>query len=235
MGLLSFDKGHYDLRAIAHRGIRNYEGYLSDSLRAHGLDPSNAESCNNAGEALLSLGREEEAIAWFDKALALLPDNPTILQQGRSDRPIAVPRRGRGDLFSRPDNCSGSRDGRVESGSPEAADWRLCCGLDRSPGAVENPHLLGKLSEISATDVARGRACRGKNHPRSCRRRIGRYDPVRALRTDGRLREGHASFSSPRTHCSRCFQDWPASTNACRYPPVDCRTSTCTVRFRTCH
>jgi tetratricopeptide (TPR) repeat protein len=68
-----------NLRAIAHRGIRNYEGYLSDSLRAHGLDPSNAESCNNAGEALLSLGREEEAIAWFDKALALLPDNPTIL------------------------------------------------------------------------------------------------------------------------------------------------------------
>jgi tetratricopeptide (TPR) repeat protein/ADP-heptose:LPS heptosyltransferase len=68
-----------NLRAIAHRGIRNYEGYLSDSLRAHELDPTNAESCNNAGEALLSLGREKEAIAWFDKALALLPNNPTIL------------------------------------------------------------------------------------------------------------------------------------------------------------
>src|ERR1700744_3415284 len=50
-----------NLRAIAHRGVRNYQAYLSDSLRAHRLDPTNAESCNNAGEALLSLGREEEA------------------------------------------------------------------------------------------------------------------------------------------------------------------------------
>jgi tetratricopeptide (TPR) repeat protein/ADP-heptose:LPS heptosyltransferase len=68
-----------NLRAIAHRGLRNYQAYLSDSLRAHALDPTDAESCNNAGEALLWLGREEDAIAWFDKALALLPNNPTIL------------------------------------------------------------------------------------------------------------------------------------------------------------
>ncbi|HUN99585.1 MAG TPA: tetratricopeptide repeat protein, partial [Bradyrhizobium sp.] len=67
------------LRAIAHRGLRNYEGYLSDSLRAHKLDPTNGEVCNNIGEALLSLGREEEAIAWFDKALALLPNTPIML------------------------------------------------------------------------------------------------------------------------------------------------------------
>ncbi|HLZ04750.1 MAG TPA: tetratricopeptide repeat protein [Bradyrhizobium sp.] len=68
-----------NLRAIAHRGVGDHQGYLSDSLRAHALDPADAESCNNAGDALLSLGREEEAIAWFDKALLLLPDNPTIL------------------------------------------------------------------------------------------------------------------------------------------------------------
>ena len=68
-----------NLRAIAHRGLRNYQGYLSDSLRAHALDPTDAESCNNAGEALLWLGREGDAIAWFDKALALLPNNPVIL------------------------------------------------------------------------------------------------------------------------------------------------------------
>ena len=67
------------LRAIAHRCLRNYEGYLSDSLRAHKLDPKNADLCNNIGEALISLGREEEAIAWFDKALAQLPNNPTML------------------------------------------------------------------------------------------------------------------------------------------------------------
>jgi tetratricopeptide (TPR) repeat protein len=68
-----------NLRAIAHRGMRNYESYLSDSLRAHALDATDAEACNNAGEALLSLGREEDAVAWFDKALALLPNNPTVL------------------------------------------------------------------------------------------------------------------------------------------------------------
>jgi tetratricopeptide (TPR) repeat protein len=68
-----------NLRAIAHRGLRNYENYLSDSLRAHTLDPVDAEACNNAGEALLWLGRDEDAVAWFDKALALLPNNPTIL------------------------------------------------------------------------------------------------------------------------------------------------------------
>jgi len=67
------------LRAIAHRKLRNYQGYLADSLRAHALEPDNAESCNNVGDALQSLGREEEAIAWFDKALMLLPDNPTVL------------------------------------------------------------------------------------------------------------------------------------------------------------
>jgi tetratricopeptide (TPR) repeat protein len=68
-----------NLRAIAHRGLRNYENYLSDSLRAHALDPADAEACNNAGEALLRLDREEDAVAWFDKALALLPNNPTVL------------------------------------------------------------------------------------------------------------------------------------------------------------
>jgi tetratricopeptide (TPR) repeat protein/ADP-heptose:LPS heptosyltransferase len=68
-----------NLRAIAHRGVGNYQAYLSDSLRAHKLDPTNPESCNNIGEAMVSLRREEEAIAWYDKALALLPDNATIL------------------------------------------------------------------------------------------------------------------------------------------------------------
>jgi tetratricopeptide (TPR) repeat protein len=67
------------LRAIAHRGLRNYHGYLTDSLQARALDPPNAEDCNNIGEALQFLGRETEAIAWFDQALALAPDDPTIL------------------------------------------------------------------------------------------------------------------------------------------------------------
>jgi tetratricopeptide (TPR) repeat protein len=67
------------LRAIAHRGLGNYESYLADSQRAHALEPDNAEGCNNIGDAQQLLGREHEAIAWFDKALALLPENPTIL------------------------------------------------------------------------------------------------------------------------------------------------------------
>jgi tetratricopeptide (TPR) repeat protein len=86
------------LRAIAHRGVGDYENYLADSLRAHGLEPANAEACNNIGEALQFLGRDDEAIAWFDKALALAPDNPTILvnkacglgQQHRFDEATAI-------------------------------------------------------------------------------------------------------------------------------------------------
>ena len=67
------------LRAIAFRALRRFDAYLADSLRAHTLDPASADYRNNIGDALQSLGREGEALEWFEKALALLPDNIKIL------------------------------------------------------------------------------------------------------------------------------------------------------------
>ena len=38
------------------------------------MDPANAESANNAGFALYRLQRYEEAVSWFQKAVALDPN-----------------------------------------------------------------------------------------------------------------------------------------------------------------
>jgi len=67
------------MRALCHRSLRRFDDYLADSRRAYTLDPSNADTCNNIGDALQALGREEEALQWFDRALALLPDNTKVL------------------------------------------------------------------------------------------------------------------------------------------------------------
>jgi tetratricopeptide (TPR) repeat protein len=61
------------LRGLSQAGLKRFEAYLADSLAAHALDPSNAETCNNIGGALLSLGRCNEALGWFDKALEIQP------------------------------------------------------------------------------------------------------------------------------------------------------------------
>jgi hypothetical protein len=53
--------------------LKRFEDYLADARRAHSLDPDNAEMCNNVGDALLLLGRLEEALEWFDRALERLP------------------------------------------------------------------------------------------------------------------------------------------------------------------
>ncbi len=68
-----------NLRGIAHGGVGNYQAYLFDSQRASALNPTDPESCNNTGAARLSLGQAKEAIAWFDKALALTPNSVTVL------------------------------------------------------------------------------------------------------------------------------------------------------------
>jgi len=90
-----------NLRAIAHRGLRNYDGYLSDSLRAHALDPTDAESCNNVGEALLyaaraqaGLGDDAAARRFAAKALPHLAinldaDDPRVAEaRSRAGMPV---------------------------------------------------------------------------------------------------------------------------------------------------
>ncbi|WP_298252308.1 tetratricopeptide repeat protein [Bradyrhizobium sp.] len=66
-------------RARALLALRKFDSALSDNLRANTLVPENADTHNNIGACLQSLGREEEARAWFDRALERLPDSIEIL------------------------------------------------------------------------------------------------------------------------------------------------------------
>ena len=65
-------------RARALLALRKFELALSDNLRVNTLAPDNADTLNNIGACLQSLGREE-ALAWFDRALERLPDSIEIL------------------------------------------------------------------------------------------------------------------------------------------------------------
>ena len=66
-------------RARALLASRKFDAALSDNLRANALAPDNADTHNNIGACLQSLGREDEALVWFDRALERLPDSIEIL------------------------------------------------------------------------------------------------------------------------------------------------------------
>ena len=62
-------------RALALRGLKRLRGIACrQQAGACVLDPANADTCNNLGDALQALDRYEEALPWFDQALALRPD-----------------------------------------------------------------------------------------------------------------------------------------------------------------
>ena len=68
------------MRGRSLRGLKNrYEECLADSQRACALDPGDPVNSNNIGDALVLLGRSEEALPWFDTALALRPDFVDVL------------------------------------------------------------------------------------------------------------------------------------------------------------
>ncbi|MGA9091678.1 MAG: tetratricopeptide repeat protein, partial [Bradyrhizobium sp.] len=62
-------------RSEALYNLNRFEEARSDSRRAQALDPTSADICNDIGVTLQKLYRhEEEALEWFDRALALRPD-----------------------------------------------------------------------------------------------------------------------------------------------------------------
>ena len=69
------------------------------------LNPGNADTCNNIGAALQFLSRDEEALPWFDRALALQPGFVlAILNKAASQlQRVGSPRRS--DLST----CQGTR------------------------------------------------------------------------------------------------------------------------------
>jgi hypothetical protein len=54
--------------------LRQFDEVVAINQRAHVLDPGNADRCNSVAVALQLLGREEEALPWFDRAIALRTD-----------------------------------------------------------------------------------------------------------------------------------------------------------------
>jgi tetratricopeptide (TPR) repeat protein len=66
-------------RARALFNLKRFEEALADSRRAYELDPDHADVCNYIGVCLQLLGREAEALPWFDKALARLPEAVVLL------------------------------------------------------------------------------------------------------------------------------------------------------------
>jgi tetratricopeptide (TPR) repeat protein len=67
-------------RSLVLRDLKRFEDYLATARQAHGLAPRNADLCNNVGDAWLLLGRFEEALTWFDRALELNPSSIRALE-----------------------------------------------------------------------------------------------------------------------------------------------------------
>jgi hypothetical protein len=65
-------------RAQTLYNLRRYEDSLADGKRACELAPD-ADICNNIGAALRLLGRDAEALDWFDRALEIRPDSEAAL------------------------------------------------------------------------------------------------------------------------------------------------------------
>jgi tetratricopeptide (TPR) repeat protein len=78
------DAATLQARARALLGLKKYEPSLADSLRVNTLAPADADTLNNIGTCLQSLGRTEEALVWFDSALERLSDSIEILNNKAS-------------------------------------------------------------------------------------------------------------------------------------------------------
>lgn len=68
------DVSALQLRVACLHALKRWDQSLVDSLRACQLDPGNAGLCNNVGAIFQKLGRDQEALPWFEKALGLQPD-----------------------------------------------------------------------------------------------------------------------------------------------------------------
>jgi tetratricopeptide (TPR) repeat protein len=71
--------GALEQRGQALLGLKRPAQALLDSQRAHALSPDNPDTSNNIGAALQMLGRDKEALPWFEKAIGLRANFPTAL------------------------------------------------------------------------------------------------------------------------------------------------------------
>jgi tetratricopeptide (TPR) repeat protein len=61
------------MRSVFLLGLKRFQEAITAGMRAHTLDPTDAETCNTIGAALNELARHEEALPWFDRALGQRP------------------------------------------------------------------------------------------------------------------------------------------------------------------
>lgn len=88
----------FEKRGHILHGQQRFDEALTDHRQAHALDPTNPTPCNNIGASLQSLHRDEEALEWFDRVIAMKPDcvmafrNKAIslIPLGRFDEAIAI-------------------------------------------------------------------------------------------------------------------------------------------------
>jgi tetratricopeptide (TPR) repeat protein len=71
--------GAFEQRGQAMLKLRQPMQALADNLRAQSLRPNNPDTCNNIGTSFQMLGRDAEALDWFDSAIALRPDFATAI------------------------------------------------------------------------------------------------------------------------------------------------------------
>ncbi len=72
-----FERMAGDLARLS-RGVGTKGAALADSIKAP-IQPDSADTLHNRGNELMALGRAQEALASYDKALAIKPDNATAL------------------------------------------------------------------------------------------------------------------------------------------------------------
>jgi tetratricopeptide (TPR) repeat protein len=70
------------MRSLALQNLARLDEAAAEMAGAHALDPASADICNSMGVLLRKPGRPEEALIWFDKALARRPDFQTSLNKG---------------------------------------------------------------------------------------------------------------------------------------------------------
>ena len=152
----------------------------------------------NRGNALSSLGRMVEAVAAFDRALALRPNYPKAL----INRGIALQALGR-----HPEALASFRavlaldKNNADAQHNEAlalltlGDFRRGFALTKSAGSAP---ACRRAAAIRQAAVARRISARAQDHPAACRAGARRHHPVRALCAAARARgrEGGARSAS---------------------------------------
>jgi tetratricopeptide (TPR) repeat protein len=86
------------MRSVFLHDLGRFEQAVTEGLRAHALDPSDADTCNAVGAAFQGFRRHGEALQWFDRALGLRPDFDEALygkavslgQMWRVDEALAI-------------------------------------------------------------------------------------------------------------------------------------------------